>query len=345
MTDKRKPIKVSGLVKAGVIASPSRIPTGSPDAGSIAVTQSNPLILPKEESHPLHSSPVSTVDIAGRTYGQIPFGLIDENPIPPREIYTEAMIAEIAEDLKQNGQRDPIHIIPHPDIPGRFIIADGQTRVFACKNHGVLETLLAEIHYGLSLHDASIFGYRQNALRNEPLDIDKGYFFARLIANGVTQSAVSKQLTVSEGFVSSCLIFSKLPPELLDLVRQSPGKLSANAIQPIFRILQEKGIAKAITVAASFVQHDHPISWLRNQVEALGASRKRKSADLDRRSIVPYTTGELRQRGNNFEVKFCVVDDKRDEFAKDLETLLNKYGEPVHKGKSSSESNGDANAH
>jgi len=157
---------------------------------------------------------------------KIPVDLIDPNPFAPREIYTPEMILQRADNLRTQGQHDPIHVIPNPDEPGRYIIADGWTRTLACKTHAVFPTLNAIIHYGLTAKDAAWFGFESNEGREQHCDFDRAMFFEKMIAEGMSQSEVARRVHMEKSAMSMYLSFSKLPDEILLLVREYPSKFT-----------------------------------------------------------------------------------------------------------------------
>lgn len=256
---------------------------------------------------------------------KIPVDLIDPNPFAPREIYTPEMILQRADNLRTQGQHDPIHVIPNPDEPGRYIIADGWTRTLACKTHAVFPTLNAIIHYGLTAKDAAWFGFESNEGREQHCDFDRAMFFEKMIAEGMSQSEVARRVHMEKSAMSMYLSFSKLPDEILLLVREYPSKFTYRAAYAVWRIFEKAGIRKAVAVAGKFCEENQPIRWLENQVQAAMQPSTHKSTSAQK--YIRYTNGFYKQRSDEFELSIKVPADKRAEFAAALESLLSTVAE------------------
>ena len=57
----------------------------------------------------------------------------------------------------------------------------------------LLDTLLAEIHEGLSLREAAWFGYEQNEGREQQSDYDRAMFHEKLLADGETAEELARR--------------------------------------------------------------------------------------------------------------------------------------------------------
>ncbi|WP_287365778.1 ParB/RepB/Spo0J family partition protein [Thauera sp.] len=262
-----------------------------------------------------------------RKYQNIAVSLIDANPLAPREIYTPQMIRERAEALRTQGQHDPIHVIPNPDEPNRFIICDGWTRVQACRDHQVMYELVAEVHEGMSLEESAWFGYQQNEERQQHCDLDRAMFYERLIATGESAAEVSRRAGISKSQMTFYRSYSRLPSEVMDIIRESPDRFGATVAYHLERLCQNVGKRKAVALAARYAEENRPRSWLIAQVQGLievPAPRRPSSAKQIR-----FANGFYKQRDDSFEVNIKVDPAKRDAFAQALEALLATVGEAV----------------
>ena len=248
------PPKLSGLIKTGVVvpATPAHPLADIPGPNALAFQQaSTPAasavaveVLSREAQAP-------TLDPSkGRNLTMIGVHLIDPNPLAPREVYTPEMILNRAEDLRAQGQHDPIHVIPNPDAAGRFIICDGWTRVQACREHKVFDTLLAEIHTELGMQESAWFGYEQNEGRSQHCDLDRAMFYEKLIAAGESQAEVARRAKVSKTMMSFYRAYAKLPEDVLEIVRLHPHKFGATEAYQLAKLHDKAGIRKADGFAA-----------------------------------------------------------------------------------------------
>jgi ParB family transcriptional regulator, chromosome partitioning protein len=294
----KPPIKLSGLLKSGTV---------------VAKTTAEPhLDLPAQPE-------------VGRNLRQIAVHLIDANPMAPREVYTTTMVADRAEALRTQGQHDPIHVVPHPDVVGRFMIADGWTRVLACLEHKVLPELLAEVHADLSLEEAAWFGYQQNEERQQHCDLDRAVFYEKLIAKGSSANEVARRAKLSKTLMSFYRGYAKLPEDVLEIVRGYPDKFSANIVYQLAKLHEKCGLRRTVILTNRFANEDHTRAWLISQVQGYLNPTEHKAAAPSKQ--VRYSNGYFKQRGDVFEVSIAVTDERRSEFAAALEALLDTVGE------------------
>ena len=309
----KAPPKLSGLIKSGTVvptvplhALPD-MPAARPAA---AETFAGANDTPRPPTGMAHE----------RQLLQINLELIDPNPLAPREVYTSEMILQRAENLRTQGQHDPIHVMPNPSAAGRFIICDGWTRVQACREHKVFDSLLAEIHLDLSLEESAWFGYEQNECRQQHCDFDRAMFYEKLIVAGESASDIARRAKLSKTLMSFYRAYARLPEDLLELVRQHPDKFGANAAYQLLKVYEKCGQRRAVSLANKFAAEDQPLRWLSNQAQALLNPSGGKSASPSKQ--IKYSNGYYKQRGDVFEVSIAVPDDKRLAFATALENLL-----------------------
>lgn len=308
----KPPPKLSGLIKSGAV-----VPTvplhALPDMPTVGAASEQPAMVGDE--------PVAAAGpVQERHLQQLSLELIDPNPLAPREVYTPEMILQRAENLRTQGQHDPIHVIPNPNAPGRFIICDGWTRVQACREHKVFASLLAEIHLDLSLEESAWFGYEQNECRQQHCDFDRAMFYEKLIVAGESASDIARRAKLSKTLMSFYRAYARLPEDLLELVRQHPEKFGANAAYQLLKVHEKCGQRRAVSLANKFAAEDQPLRWLSNQAQALLNPSGTKSASPSKQ--IKYSNGYYKQRGDVFEVSIAVPDDKRLAFATALENLL-----------------------
>jgi ParB family chromosome partitioning protein len=270
-------------------------------------------------SSPTQSALRNNAD-SGKDIRLIPVSSIDPNPFAPREIYTDQMILDRAEDLRSQGQHDPIHVIQNPDIPDRFIICDGWTRVTACLRHHVMDALSAEVHHNLRLEDSAWFGYEQNEGREQQCDIDRAFFYEKMIRNGQPASEVAERARKSKSMMTYYRAYAKLPQELMELARSQPHKFGARVAYELARLCESAGTRKAFTLASRFADEDRPVRWLSLQVQAVlnPAQRQRVISEKEFR----FSNGYYKQSGEDFKVSISVPAEQREVFANALEELV-----------------------
>ena len=312
----KKPYKLSGLIKTGAVV-PGEAEPFSMDA--IATPELEP-------------NAVSETQAKGaRNLVYLGIDLIDPNPLAPREVYTPQMILARAEALRTQGQHDPIHVIPNPDEPGRFIICDGWTRVQACRDHQVMHELLAEVHEGMTLEQSAWFGYQQNEEREQHCDLDRAMFYEKLISSGVSAAEIAKRAGLSKSQLTFYRSFSKLPPDVMDIVRGYPKKVGASSSYQLCRVAERAGLKAAVRLAVKFCEEGQTYAWLVSQAQAAIEPKVIKTPSAAK--YLRFSNGHYRQRGEGIEVSLVIKDPaKRAKFAADLESLLESVAENADAG-------------
>lgn len=275
------------------------------------------------------SDPVKTAADSGRDIRQIALELVDENPYAPREVYSQEVLRERADSLRANGQYEVIHVIPHPDKAGRFMIADGWTRVTACRVHKVLDALAAQVHHDLSPMQAAWLGYNQNESREQHCDLDRAFFFDKMYAQGQTQSEIAKKTGISQTQLSFYTAFRKLPEETLQIVRLNPSRFPAYIAQNLAKVARKVSEDKASSLASIFSSNGQSVNWMINQCSLLLEKEPRSALKQKVGKVFRYSNGVLRQKGLQFDLSIEIDEADQEEFNKALDQLLNKFGKQV----------------
>lgn len=258
--------------------------------------------------------------VSGRQLLQLDVKLIDPNPFAPREVYTPAMIKARADALRTQGQHDPIHVIPNAEAEGRFIICDGWTRVQACLQHKILDSLLAEVHAGLSLKESAWFGYQQNEEREQHCDLDRAMFYEKMIKAGMSATQLAAKVGLSKAAMSTYRAFAKLPEDVMEIVRLDTRRFSAYPVSYIQRVCDRLGALQGVRLAVEFSTNGQSHTWLVNRANTLLDPKKRNSP-LPSVSV-RYRNGFYKNQGQNFSISLCVADDKVEQFRAGIEALL-----------------------
>lgn len=257
----------------------------------------------------------------GRDLQNISIDLIDPNPFAPREIYTSATIERRANALRDQGQHDPIHVIPNPDAPGRYIIADGWTRVRACREHHVFDSLLAEIHGDLSVQEAAWYGYAQNEERQDHFDLDRAQFYEKMMSSAnMTATDVARQAKITPSAMTYYRAYARLPQEVMEVMHENPEKFGSTVAYYLNKLHQKQGVRKALALAEKFAAEDRPVRWLVDRVQGLLTPTKRKTSAYDNQ--LSYENGYLRTKGDEYQLSIKVSEDQKEEFERALKVLL-----------------------
>lgn len=248
--------------------------------------------------------------------------LIDPNPLAPREVYTAKMIKVRAEELRTQGQRDPIHVIPNPAYPDRFIIADGWTRVQACLQHNALGKLLTEVHQELNLESSAWLGWENNEGRSAHTDIDRGLFFSKMLERGQSATEIAAKAKISESAMTFFRAYGKLPPEVMAIMRENSERFGSLVAYNLLRLTEKFGTSAALELMDKYLKDGHGSRWIVAQVKALLTSPSPRPTPSQHTNL-KYQNGYLKTRSDGrVEVAIHVAPEKLVEFSKALEALL-----------------------
>lgn len=292
-------------------------------------------ILPVASQPAVLSAPVvaHASSAHGRVLRMINVDSIDENPYAPREIYTPEVISARGMALLSQGQHDPIHVIPNPDALGRFIIADGWTRVLGSRHGGVIKQLLAQIHDDLTVEQAAWYGYEQNEERSEMCDYDRGLFYHKLIKEGLaTQQEIAKRLNRDKSTITQYVAYGDLPEEVREIVKTNIARFPYRVAYALKRLADSAGVTAAVKVANEHADNQDSRDDLINKVQAIIAPIKRRRAtrDVERkpREVRDFRNGRyLATQDGKFELSIKIDDERREEFRAKFEALIAAYAD------------------
>ncbi len=250
---------------------------------------------------------------------------IDQNTYPPRQLYSEEAIKVLADSIREHGQRDAIHVIPHPDKSGHYIIGDGWTRVQAIRAYEINDGMvLARVHHNLSEVQASWLGFAQNEERSAQTDFDRAMFFLSQRKSGTSWESIATSAGFSKSRMSHFAAFERLSPDLSLLARNHAEKITSRAAYYLVLLQGNLGEVAALKVANKFVLEDRPQAWLAEQAE------KKPTVEAVKRPGVEFKKklgdGFIRRREDGrVDLSFKVPMERAEEFDKAIEELLLKF--------------------
>lgn len=177
----------------------------------------------KEKKPPTQRKPLGGLsnvsDLLNETPAKAPSGeplqldvsLIDDDP-NNRKFVSEKDILEIAADMLENGQKEPISVRNNPDVPGRYILNSGHTRKKGAIING-WGTIKGFIDNDFDEYD----NIRVNIYRSNLDPRDMRDFVARELAKKVPKGDIAKRLGKSPSWLSQYVRLTELPAPLADL--------------------------------------------------------------------------------------------------------------------------------
>jgi ParB family transcriptional regulator, chromosome partitioning protein len=148
-------------------------------------------------------------------FREIDIAFIEPSPHQPRRDIDEALVAELAESIRQEGLLQPIVV---RQSGSKFQIVAGERRWRACKNLGMKTIPARIIHVGES--SAAAIALIENLQRENLNPIEESLGYASLMHDfDLTQEAVAERVAKPRSSVANSL-------RLLQLVREIQGYIS-----------------------------------------------------------------------------------------------------------------------
>jgi ParB-like chromosome segregation protein Spo0J len=164
-----------------------------------------------------------------------------------RSIRTPERIAEVAQSLAADGQREAITVYPGTGADaGKFLIVSGVTRYRAAKSLG-WEALTARVDASLDPTNALAL-VRVSRTHNDTVretDLDHAYIVNALQDKKYGIKGIAAALGRPERHVERLRVFSSLPAAILELGKTKPEKFSARLAELLKRAVETIGIEKA----------------------------------------------------------------------------------------------------
>ena len=255
---------------------------------------------------------------------------IDANRFAPREIYSDNTLQSLATSLEKNGQRDPVHVIPNPAKPGRYIIGDGWTRVQAIRMRDILGLQVkAIIHDEFTEEDIAWFGYSQNEEREPHTDYDKACFYMKWRGEGWDWETISHKTGVPVNSLYPYTNYSKLDPDILYYAKNYPKKVTVNVITQLARLISaDKPADQVLSICKSFVEDDASIASLRERIDSILNKTTKRSTKSSLLFQKRYKSANFKQRTDgDIEIRARIPKSQQEAFNEAMDQLLSRFCE------------------
>lgn len=157
---------------------------------------------------PQHRNSIYDIPAGTPEISLLEISKIRPNPYQPRKFILPGYIEQLAQNIKQHGQLDPIAVLPNTEPGDEFVLIDGQCRIEASKLLGKAR-VLACIHEKGDPHQLALI---MNRLRADPHPIDHAASLALLMERfGYTQEKLAEVLNEDRTSVTELLLLNDLP--------------------------------------------------------------------------------------------------------------------------------------
>ena len=157
----------------------------------------------------------------GQTIIELDPQVLESSFIQDRMESSDEAIAELAEQIKENGQLVPILVRPHPNVPDRYQIAYGHRRAKAAER---LNIKVRATVRKLTDEELIIAQGQENNARLDLTFIEKARFVVALESRGFKRKIIREALSVNEGDLSSLIaVGSRIPLDIVEAIGPAPG--------------------------------------------------------------------------------------------------------------------------
>lgn len=216
--------------------------------------------------------------LEGEVITRLDCRLIDKNPFQNRTRFDQASIVELAEQIRLNGQTQPIGV---RKVGNRYQIIFGERRWRACLL--LEEKLIDVVIRDVSDVDMAYQCYSENTARERIHDFERALSIKSLIDLGRPKEEVMERLGMKKQDYYKTLKFLSLPSGITKYLEQHPHALGRNEAADLERIYSEFGS----DVPEDFV--DETVRILDLYVQGKIGSRAQIIKDLRAKFIVPKT--------------------------------------------------------
>lgn len=282
-------------------------------------------------------TPSSQVTPVQDTVVPIDLDRIVDSPYQPRTRYDGTELQLLAEQLRAQGQDEPVRVRHMSD--GRYELISGHRRVRAASLIG-WKQVDARI---LDLDDcaAKIATLTSNESHVGLSDFERGTAYQVALTDGLAknQQEVASMFGCSQGRVSQCLSVARLPEPIAALLRDYPGLLTYRHAKVVREVLEHDAnmIGPVLVAVNSMIDEpDLEPEQLRTRcMEAASGTRTRARATVPK--IVPDSSGvsmfTVRSNKRNLVVGFntALSDAHRSEVEKQVLAALKSIVENLPK--------------
>lgn len=152
----------------------------------------------------------------------------------PRRL--EDLVASIAE----NGQQQPIHVVPDYENPGQFFLHDGGRRERALRTlrHAKAKAIVVDVPVGIQSYK---LGYELNTRRENQSPFDNAVKWTYLLENKhfSSQKELAETLGQDESIVSQTLAIGKLPEDVMREMLENQERFPVRIAYEVSKFYQD----------------------------------------------------------------------------------------------------------
>ncbi|WP_342363690.1 plasmid partitioning protein RepB [Terrarubrum flagellatum] len=192
----------------------------------------------------------------GASIVELPADKLDPSFISDRLSDEGPGFSVLLDAIREQGQRSPILVRPHPEVPDRFQIAFGHRRVRALKQLG---RPVRAVVQNLSDEEFVVVQGQENSARADLSLIERGLFAASLEERGFDRQLIMAALGVDKSYLSRLLSLARaIPREIAVAIGPAPkaGEPRWQALAHRLSEMEWRSRLETLTIEPAFQQAD-----------------------------------------------------------------------------------------
>ncbi|UIF89208.1 ParB/RepB/Spo0J family partition protein [Cupriavidus sp. UYPR2.512] len=205
---------------------------------------------------------------------------VKESPFNPRHFYLARRLEDLIPSIAEQGQQQPIHVVPDYDRPGEFFLHDGGRRVRALRflKHAKARAMVVDVPIGIQSYK---LGYELNTRRENQTPFDNAVKWTYLLQNGhfASQKELAETLGQDESIVSQTLTIGKLPEEIMVEMLSNQDRFPVRVAYEVSKFHQdnEGSLEKTLDLVERIVRLDMKVRQVIEFRSRFNATRRGES--------------------------------------------------------------------
>ncbi|MBK1902166.1 MULTISPECIES: ParB/RepB/Spo0J family partition protein [Burkholderia] len=165
---------------------------------------------------------------------------IKPSPFNPRHFYLPRRLEDLVASIAENGQQQPIHVVPDYENPGQFFLHDGGRRERALRTlrHAKAKAIVVDVPVGIQSYK---LGYELNTRRENQSPFDNAVKWTYLLENKhfSSQKELAETLGQDESIVSQTLAIGKLPEDVMREMLENQERFPVRIAYEVSKFYQD----------------------------------------------------------------------------------------------------------
>ena len=292
------------------------------------VMTQNPQGLASVHRGPAQSDEIETAE--SEKIHLIPVERLKDNPYNARQIYLPSKVQERALSLRTHGQKVPVLVAYLESDPETLWLVDGHYRKRGCIEAGIPE-LKCMLQAVKSMRELYKLSFLANQEREEGTPLDNALSWKRLLDDKQVEKEeeICELTGLSWSNVNKTLAILRLPPEVIDFIREVPERFGLAISYELTLFAKETEFEIVLAFARRIVDEEMTARQVAEFRKKAAEGRARKTKETSRQYKLPGEAGSDRgfiKEWDSGKVTFEIRNLSPEERAQLVMELRSKFG-------------------